>query len=166
MYKVREKNIELGATFLQRCGGREFEVAKGFDNEFSLVSYEPTHFHMEGSRERLASELNRMDCQGLVKPLGEVGDYTRAKVGAKYVGVKLHGYADTDAPFETSMVVSGIVSYVSPTNENWEVDQTDKTLAAWGVGENQTHQLQWTRTSTGDTLTGDFTVKAVRVTFS
>ena len=122
MYKVKERNIELGAKFFQRWVAREFEVAKGFHEEFSLVSYEPTHFHMEGSRERLAAELNYMNCQGLVEPLNQNGEYTTARLGAKYIGIKLHSYADTHYPFETSMVVSGIVSWVNPTKENWSFD--------------------------------------------
>jgi hypothetical protein len=49
---------------------------------------------------------------------------------------------------------------------DWQVVSTDKTLAAWGIAAGQTHQLQWTRTSTGNTLAGDFVVKKVRVAFS
>lgn len=51
-------------------------------------------------------------------------------------------------------------------NENWVVTTTTKTLATWGLTAGSRHQLQFTRTSTGNTLSGDLAVLRVRITFS
>ena len=51
-------------------------------------------------------------------------------------------------------------------NEFFVEDVTDKTLASWGVDEGQTHQIQITRTSASDTLSGDLAWKLIRVRFT
>lgn len=51
-------------------------------------------------------------------------------------------------------------------NEFFVKDTTSKTLAAWGIAVGQTHQIQITRTSASDTLTGDLAWNSVRVEFT
>lgn len=52
------------------------------------------------------------------------------------------------------------------TNEFFVEDETDKTLAAWGLTAGKTHQIQITRTSVSDTLSGDLAFKSLRREFT
>lgn len=53
-----------------------------------------------------------------------------------------------------------------PTNENVQWDEDERTVASWGYTEGARLQFQLTRTPTGDTLTGDWTLEEAGVEFS
>lgn len=52
------------------------------------------------------------------------------------------------------------------TTEFFQEDETDNTLATWGLTAGKTHQIQITRTSVSDTLTGDLALVMLRVEFT
>lgn len=55
-----------------------------------------------------------------------------------------------------------------PTNENYQYDETDNTLATWGLTAGSTHQIQITRDTgdAGDTLVGDWNLLTLIVEYS
>ncbi len=52
------------------------------------------------------------------------------------------------------------------TTEFFQLDETDKTLAAWGLTAGKTHQIEITRTATGNTLSGDLALAGAYVEFT
>ncbi len=55
---------------------------------------------------------------------------------------------------------------IPTSNELFQYDTTTKTLAAWGLTAGDVHQLQITRTATGDTLAGDWDLLEVILEFT
>jgi hypothetical protein len=52
------------------------------------------------------------------------------------------------------------------TTEFFHKDETDQTIAAWGLTKGRRYQVQVTRTATGDTLSGDFALSDIRVEYT